>query len=99
MRKNIQKVIDAYLNHKAAKGDSKETCSTDGERIFSYSTLIAERLENGFTKVVAENGFSRTTKMQIRAVESELGRHCGHTECLEHEFMAVECPQNKRIKT
>lgn len=74
MRKNIQRVIDAYKQGKSAKGDSKATCSTDGTKVWSYWTVIAERQTDGSTKVVSEDGFSRTTKSQIRALNYELGK-------------------------
>ena len=41
MRANIRKVIAAFKEHKAAKGDSKGTCWTDGATIFSYRMPIA----------------------------------------------------------
>jgi len=97
MRKNILKVIDAYKQRKAAKGDSKASCSTDGERIYSYYTMIAKRKEDGFTHIVDNSGWSRTTMMQIRALESELGRHCGHDECKENAEMSALCPYNRKL--
>lgn len=72
MRKNIQKVIEAYKQGKAAKGDSKGTCSTDGNRIFSYSTIIAERVGDK-TVIVGGEGISRTTTAQLRAVKVSFG--------------------------
>lgn len=41
MRKNIAKVIRAFLDKKEASGDSKRTCWTDGDAIYSYRLPIA----------------------------------------------------------
>ncbi len=40
MRKNIEKVIEAFNAGKAMRGDS---CSTTGNEIYSYNMLIARR--------------------------------------------------------
>lgn len=72
MRKNIGKVIEAYKLRKTARGDSNGSCSTDGERIYSYAMVIAERLPDGTTRFATEDGCSRTTASQIRAVRLAL---------------------------
>jgi len=75
MRKNIAKVIEAFKAGKAAKGDSKNTCHTDGHTIFSYRMVIAWREDDGTIRVVPYNvGPSRTTKSHIRACQIELER-------------------------
>jgi P2-related tail formation protein len=74
MRKNIAKVIDAFKRRVDAKGDSKGTCSTDGESIFSYRTEIARRLPNGLVWVTSYAG-SQTTKMQVSAIVQSFGAY------------------------
>ncbi len=101
MRKNIVKVIEAFCRHEKAKGDSKETCSTDGEKIFSYSTVIAEYLPNHLIKIKDENGFSITTRSQIRAIRQYLKGSgkiaCNHTDCnsLGNDTMMVICAKDQ----
>ena len=69
MRKNISKVIEAFIIEASAKGDSAGTCSTDGQIVYSYNMPIARRTV-GFIEVVHYvEGPSRTTKSQIRALE------------------------------
>ncbi len=69
MRNNIGRVIDAFCNRTAAKGDSKQTCSTDGTTVYSYAMPIARRLKNGRIQIVKrESGPSRTTRAQIDAI-------------------------------
>jgi len=67
MRNNIKKVIAAFYLGNAAKGDSKGTCWTDGNAIYSYSTKIAERLSTGLVWVHERNS-TRTTNSQIDAI-------------------------------
>jgi len=95
MRKNIQKVIAAFLMQKPAKGDSKGSCSTDGHRILSYAVEIATRNEDG-TVWIAEVGGSVTTRSQIRACWSEMMAltRCQdptHPDCQASPEMAREC--------
>ncbi len=78
MRKNIAKVISAFKAGKTIKGDSKGTCRTDGNSIYSYSMLIAKKFlgNNGkplYMVIAREYGPSITTKMQIDACMNELG--------------------------
>lgn len=69
MRQNMERVIEAFLAGKPAKGDAKNTCSTDGTIVYSYKMKIAERLKNGTIVIVPrENGPSRTTRAQIDAL-------------------------------
>jgi hypothetical protein len=70
VRKNIGYVLDAFEQGKAAVGDSKRTCWTSGNVLYSYAMPIAWRHESGAVTVVAyEAGPSRTTRSQIRACE------------------------------
>ena len=69
MRKNIQKVIEAFTQGTSAKGDSKGTCSTTGETVYSYAMPIARRTSLGVELAEYDQGPSRTTKSQIRALE------------------------------
>ena len=69
-RKNVSAVIDAFL---AGRRHSEKTCSTDGERIYSYSLPIAARLENGHVVVLDKaRSPSSTTSSQINAVLSAI---------------------------
>jgi len=76
MRKNIQKVIQAFKDGKAIQGDSKRTCWTDGRNLYSYNMLLAKRFDNGGTDmiVVIDESYapSRTTKAQIRAIMGDI---------------------------
>lgn len=81
MRKNIAKVLAAFDRGVAAKGDSKGTCSTDGQAIYSYSLRIAHRDDTGRVHVISEAeartrymGWSMTTRSQIRACEFHFSR-------------------------
>jgi len=72
-RKNIQKVIKAWLAGESASGDSKGTCSTDGLVIWSYGTVIAFRdmkLRVNHILDPACRWFSATTSGQVRAIAS-----------------------------
>jgi len=75
MRKNIQKVIQAFKDGKAIQGDSKRTCWTDGRNLYSYNMLLAKRFDNGSKDMIVviseEYSPSRTTTAQIRAIISE----------------------------
>lgn len=65
MRKNIRKVIDAFLSGKSISGDS---CRTDGEYIYSYSMVIACKTVHGKVLVPdREAAPSATTRSQIDA--------------------------------
>jgi hypothetical protein len=69
MRLNIARVIKSFLAHKPRKGDSKNTCSTDGHTIYSYAMPIAYRDDAGCVIVVPQaSGLSRATKSQIAAL-------------------------------
>jgi hypothetical protein len=73
MRKNIEKVIKAFTSGVSAQGDSKRTCWTDGNSIYSYNMVIAKK-NPGFTShynvtvINPECAPSRTTRGQIRAI-------------------------------
>lgn len=71
MRKNIAKVIAGFKEGKAVQGDSRRTCWTDGEAVFSYNMKIAKRIrgaEDRILIVARECGPSMTTRMQISAL-------------------------------
>lgn len=69
MRKNMAKVIAAFEQGLAASGDSKRTCYTDGDRVYSYAMLIAERTADGIRIVEYASAPSATTRSQVRALE------------------------------
>ncbi len=70
MRKNILRVLRAFEQGQAAIGDSKRTCWTDGETVYSYDMPIMQRLPNGAIEIVSyDTGPTRTTKAQIRACQ------------------------------
>ena len=63
----MARVLDAFKEAKSAKGDSKATCSTDGEKILSYSTLIAKWI--GDKRMwLSSKSYSRTTSAQQSAI-------------------------------
>lgn len=73
MRQNISKVLTAFQAGQPATGDSKGTCSTDGQTVWSYRMPIAWREPDGSITIVArEKGPSRTTKSQIDACRLRL---------------------------
>lgn len=81
MRKNIARVIKAFREGYQDHGDSKWTCSTDGQTIWSYKMRIAWREPDGSVKVVpVSDGPSVTTKSQIRAILLALD----HSPSVEH---------------
>jgi len=96
MRKNIAKVIAAFERREATKGDSKNTCHTNGHTIFSYALPIATRLPDGGIWIRPEEGQSRTTKQQIRAVHFMLRpalipRCLAHDDCREYRTLGEAC--------
>lgn len=74
MRKNIEKVIEAFKQGKPAKGDSKATCHTDGEVVYSYALPIAIRSPGRFGCAdevkIREDYPTATTRSQISALFS-----------------------------
>lgn len=70
MRKNIATVICAFSQSDSAVGDSKKTCSTNGEEIYSYNMLIARRKDERIQVIKKDRSPSRTTSMQVNAVMS-----------------------------
>lgn len=93
MRKNIQKVLAAFAIGKAANGDAKRTCSTDGTEIFSYAMRIAWRNPDGTIEVVPyEDGPSRTTKSQIRACQLFFSREPLVDVARDAQALPSECP-------
>ena len=71
MRKNIAKVIDAFRRGESARGDSKGTCWTNGESIFSYANQIVWRDPDG-NLAFAERNSTRTTNSHISACRLSL---------------------------
>jgi hypothetical protein len=74
MRQNIRKVLDAFAASKPAKGDSKATCWTDGDTIYSYALPIARRVPGRSgarerIEILAEYS-TMTTNSQISAIRS-----------------------------
>lgn len=70
MRKNMSKVIEAFKAGKAATGDSKRTCWTDGTTVYSYRMPIARRTDAGAIQVVAYGSApTATTRSQVRALQ------------------------------
>lgn len=65
MRVNTKKALDAWKQHKACK--PAQSIHTDGERIYSYSTCIVERLENGVV-VMNRTSYSVTTTIHQNAL-------------------------------
>lgn len=70
MRKNIEKVIEAFKRGIPAKGDSKQTCRTDGEVVYSYALPIARRISGrGISSIVIIwDHPTQTTRSQIDAL-------------------------------
>ena len=71
MRKNAQKVIDAFKRYESAQGDSKRTIWTDGKAVYSYAMKIAEHTDNNESVWIAHysSAPSNTTRSHIRAVQ------------------------------
>ncbi len=72
MRKNIQKVLEAFARGEALGG---QTCSTSGQALFSYNLCIGYRKPNGDV-VLLEYGKapSATTRSHIKAAEGHFGK-------------------------
>lgn len=67
MRKNMRKVIEAFLKREAAIGDSKKTCSTNGNVIWSYVMPIARHGDDGVVYLLEYNEApSVTTRRQVQ---------------------------------
>lgn len=63
MRKNITKILEAFVE---GKGAIQKTCRTDGKTIWSYNMPICQKLPDGSIELV-ESGPSLTTNGQISA--------------------------------
>jgi hypothetical protein len=72
MRKNMQLVITKFAGRSAKSGD---TCSTDGEFLYSYKMKIA-RINADFEVRLLEynQAPSNTTRSHIRAAEEYFGK-------------------------
>lgn len=88
MRKNIRTVLDAFIAGRKANGDSKRTCWTDVETVYSYALPIAGR-KDGRLWILDEAGRSMTTRSQIRACRIVLERLM---VCVKHED-CLACPE------
>ncbi len=68
MRKNVEKVLLAFAGGKAQSGD---TCSTDGEFLFSYRMKIAHMMPDHTIRLIEYNQApSNTTRSHIKACET-----------------------------
>lgn len=65
MRKNIENVIQAFLNNKSHQ---EKTCRTNGKEIFSYNLVIAKYNDDGSIWIHPRNS-TRTTNSQISAIQ------------------------------
>lgn len=70
MRKNIQKVIEAWRRGYEATGDSRRTCWTDGGSIYSYKTCLLT--EFGGSLILNVTSYSPTTSQQQSAIRQML---------------------------
>ncbi len=67
MRKNLVKVLEAFVQGKEAHGDSKWTISTDGLMIWSYDMPIVQKMKDGRIEVLRSDlAPTATTKAQVR---------------------------------
>ena len=66
MRKNTREVFDAWMNGIANCG--QDSIWTDGERIFSYQTILVERTPRG--PVVNVTKYSQTTSTHQNAIRA-----------------------------
>lgn len=102
MRANIQKVLTAFSEGRAAKGDAKNTCSTDGQVIYSYRLALAHRdaAGNVFMRLTrreaidAAKQFSKTgatTRAQYDAVANfvEAYDHDAHVRDVAREALKI----------
>lgn len=66
MRKNVEKVVNAFLS---GTSHAEKSLSTDGDVIRSYDMAIAQRLPSGRIEVVTSDlGPTQTTKQHISGV-------------------------------
>ncbi len=70
MRKNTEKVFNAWINERPLNGPS---ISTDGRTIFSYSTPILSRESDGI--FLNTKKYSNTTSRQQSDLSLLLGRN------------------------
>lgn len=96
-RKNIEKVIAAFLEGKEAVGDSKRTCCSDGNAIYSYSTCIAA-VEPHIAIVFNKTKYSATTSQQQRAVEVALLKKFGSASIVYVDDVPKGCSANELLR-
>lgn len=100
MRKNIAKVLSAFIVGKKAQGDSKRSCWTDGETLYSYSTPIARWLgpPQSVAWVTSER-MTATTNAQVRACMQKLAPWLTcteHEDCAAYPELGRACAMRKR---
>ena len=99
MRKNIQKVLDAFLARRSARGDAKGTCSTNGSSIYSYALEIARWNPDGSVWIYP-GASTRTTNSQISACRRTLCHlleFCDrHEDCRAYPELARACATRSR---
>lgn len=67
MRKNMRRVINAFLKREEAVGDPKKTCSTNGRVIWSYVMPIARHGDDGVVYLLEYNEApTNTTRRQVQ---------------------------------
>lgn len=68
MRKNVKEVLGAFLNGER-RGREGDSISTDGERIFSYDTILVERERKRVVVYhVNVTPYSKTTTTQQNSI-------------------------------
>jgi len=86
MRKNIAKVIAAFERGVSCIGDSKRTCWTDGDTIYSYRMPIAQRMKTGAIHVVTYDAApTRTTKSQVHALHVHFD-YAKHVDAIDPNY-------------
>jgi hypothetical protein len=66
MRKNAEKVLNAFCNGMPCNG---QTIHTDGITLYSYRMKIGERFPHGVTLLEYSNAPTATTRSHVRAAE------------------------------
>lgn len=74
MRKNLKETFDSWKSSSSRK-ISKDSVSTDGVFIYSYSTPILRWIIPGAVAVLNETRYSKTTSSQQNGLRYLLHRH------------------------
>lgn len=103
MRKNVRKVLEAFLKGKKLVGDHKHTISTDGNTIYSYDMPIARRYYDGSTIGYAqiinvEQGPTRTTRSQIRSLIVYYEHHTSDPHEIVDQLYATEPHKFRKVE-